>query len=72
MPWTAGRSRATRPMCRALCMGEDAGPQNSSRYIHSTNHLRLKNLTFGFTLPSEWTQGLDRQKLVFISQAATC
>ena len=28
---------------------------NSSRYIHSTDHLRLKNLTFGFTLPSEWT-----------------
>lgn len=29
--------------------------QNSSRYIHSTDHLRLKNLTFGFTFPSEWT-----------------
>ena len=34
----------------------DAGPQNSSRYIHSTDHLRLKNLTLGFTLPSEWTR----------------
>ena len=36
--------------------GEAAGPQNSSRYIHSTNHLRLKNLTLGFTLPSAWTR----------------
>lgn len=36
--------------------GEAAGPQNSSRYIHSTDHLRLKSLTFGYTLPERWTQ----------------
>ena len=35
---------------------QDAGPQNSSRYIHSTDHIRLKNLTVGFTLPGQWTQ----------------
>ena len=29
---------------------------NSSRYIHSTDHLRLKNLTVGYTLPQAWTQ----------------
>lgn len=47
--------------------GEDAGPQNSSRYIHSTNHLRLKNLTFGFTLPSEWTRKalIDKARIYF-------
>ena len=27
---------------------------NSSRYVHSTDHLRLKNLTLGFTLPQQW------------------
>lgn len=35
---------------------QGAGPQNSSRYIHSTDHIRLKNLTLGFTLPAQWTQ----------------
>lgn len=35
---------------------QGAGPQNSSRYIHSTDHIRLKNLTLGFTLPGQWTQ----------------
>lgn len=35
---------------------QGAGPQNSSRYIHSTDHIRLKNLTLGFTLPGRWTQ----------------
>ncbi|MBV4191390.1 TonB-dependent receptor [Bacteroides fragilis] len=35
---------------------QGAGPQNSSRYIHSTDHIRLKNLTLGFTLPSRWVQ----------------
>lgn len=36
--------------------GEKAGVVNSSRYIHSTDHLRLKNLTLGYTLPSQWTK----------------
>lgn len=35
---------------------QGAGPQNSSRYIHSTDHIRLKNLTLGFTLPGQWIQ----------------
>ena len=30
----------------------------SSRFIHSTDHLRLKNLTFGYTLPHQWTEKL--------------
>ncbi|MEG1563517.1 MAG: TonB-dependent receptor [Bacteroides sp.] len=29
---------------------------SSSRRIHSTDYLRLKNFTFGFTLPKEWTR----------------
>lgn len=36
--------------------GEKASVTNSSRYIHSTDHLRLKNLTLGFTLPDQWTR----------------
>lgn len=27
----------------------------SSRYVHSTDHIRLKNLTFGYTLPHRFT-----------------
>lgn len=44
-----------------------AGPQNSSRYIHSTDHLRLKNLTLGYTLPSAWTEKalIERARLYF-------
>ena len=34
--------------------GENAGASNSSRYIHSTDHLRLKNLTVGYKLPAKW------------------
>lgn len=39
-----------------FALEQGAGPQNSSRYIHSTDHIRLKNLTLGFTLPGQWTQ----------------
>lgn len=35
---------------------QSASDNNSSRYIHSTDHLRLKNLTLGYTLPREWTR----------------
>lgn len=34
--------------------GESTGVSNSSRYIHSTDHLRLKNLTLGYKLPAKW------------------
>lgn len=48
-------------------LGQAAGPVNSSRYIHSTDHLRLKNLTFGYSLPSALTQkaGIDRVRVYF-------
>lgn len=34
----------------------------SSRWMMSTNHLRLKNMTVGFTMPQEWTRraGIDK------------
>lgn len=48
-------------------LNQPAGPQNSSRYIHSTNHLRLKNLTLGFTLPQAWTEKalIERARVYF-------
>ncbi|MEG1587040.1 MAG: TonB-dependent receptor, partial [Bacteroidales bacterium] len=48
-------------------LNQPAGPQNSSRYIHSTDHLRLKSFTFGVTLPSHWMTKLsiDNARLYF-------
>lgn len=42
--------------------GQSATSSNSSRYIHSTDHLRLKNLTLGITLPGQWTRKLLVEK----------
>ena len=43
------------------------GRGGSSRFVHSTDHLRLKNLTFGFTLPHNWTDKvlLDKVRVYF-------
>lgn len=49
--------------------GEAAGPQNSSRYVHSTDHLRLKSLTFGYTLPDRWMQKLNGYVNYWAAQA---
>lgn len=35
----------------------------SSRFVHSTDHLRLKNLTLGFTLPNAWTDRVMMDKV---------
>lgn len=47
--------------------GEAPGPNNSSRYIHSTNHLRLKSLTLGYTLPKQWVNKafIDNARIYF-------
>lgn len=36
---------------------------NSSRWMMSTNHLRLKNMTVGFTLPQNWVRKAGIEKL---------
>ena len=42
----------------------------NTRRIHSTDFLRLKNITFGFTLPKQWTQKIAVNQLrVFFSSA---
>lgn len=47
--------------------GESATSANSSRYIHSTDHLRLKNLTLGFSLPEQWLRKMliDKARIYF-------
>lgn len=46
---------------------DDQTLSNSSRYIHSTDHIRLKSLTFGYTLPDEWTRKMmiERARVYF-------
>lgn len=41
------------------------GRYSTSRSVHSTDFIRLKNLTFGFTMPKDWTRplGIDRARL---------
>lgn len=40
----------------------------TTRRLHSTNYIRLKNLTFGISLPKQWTQpaGIDKVR-VYVS-----
>ena len=37
----------------------------TSRSIHSTDYIRLKNITFGITLPESWTRkaGIDAVRI---------
>ena len=37
----------------------------TTRRLHSTNFIRLKNLTFGYSLPKAWTSaaGIDKVRL---------
>ena len=44
--WIYGNSNSSMPR------------YHNSRRIHSTDHVRLKNLTFGVSLPSNWVQKL--------------
>ena len=36
----------------------DGGYYNSSRGIHSSDHLRLKSLSFGYSLPQNWMKSI--------------
>ena len=47
---------------------EYGGYWNSSRGIHSTDHLRLKNLTLGISAPKEWLKNIGISNLrIFFS-----
>jgi TonB-linked SusC/RagA family outer membrane protein len=43
--------------------GGGHGNYTSTRWLHSTNHIRLKSLTFGYTVPSKWTKKAYIQNL---------
>lgn len=45
------------------------GVIGSDRYIVSTDHLRLKNMTLGFSAPREWTKKLTIEKLRIYASA---
>ncbi len=46
-----------------MFMYGNSSAYSSDRYIYSTDHLRLKNMTIGFTAPKSWTDKLHLQKL---------
>ena len=41
-----------------------------SRRIHSTDYFRLKNITFGITLPKEWTNKINIGNVRFYAPAS--
>ena len=41
-----------------------------SRRIHSTDYFRLKNITFGITLPKEWTNKINIGNVRFYASAS--
>lgn len=41
---------------RPLFQGGKKNQQHQTRYVQNAAYLRLKNISFGYTLPSEWTQ----------------
>jgi TonB-linked SusC/RagA family outer membrane protein len=48
--------------------GGGHGNYTSSRWIHSTDHLRLKTLTLGYTLPQKWVKKASLQNArVFVA-----
>jgi TonB-linked SusC/RagA family outer membrane protein len=48
--------------------GGGHGNYASSRWIHSTDHLRLKTLTLGYTLPQKWVKKASIQRArVFVA-----
>ena len=39
------------------------GPYHNSRRIHSTDHIRLKNINLGISLPKDWANALKVQQM---------
>lgn len=54
--WKKPSDKATKPM---IIYNNPYQPQEySSRYIHSTDHLRLKNVSLSYNLPKKWINRL--------------
>jgi TonB-linked SusC/RagA family outer membrane protein len=48
-----------------LSYNNTAGPTNTSRYLHSNDYIRLRSLSFGYTLPESITQKVNMSKVRF-------
>lgn len=52
--WTAKGQVTNVPQARILWLDGDDGASNiSSRYVYDASYVRLKNLTFGYTVPQK-------------------
>ncbi len=57
--WRNEGDNTSKPM---IIYGNPYQPQTiSSRYLLSTDHLRIKNVTFSYNLPSKWVKKLKLQ-----------
>ncbi|HNX56453.1 MAG TPA: TonB-dependent receptor [Prolixibacteraceae bacterium] len=48
-----------------LSYNNRVGPPNTTRYLHSNDYIRLRNLSFGYTLPSNIVQKVNMSKVRF-------
>lgn len=48
-----------------LSYSNKVGPPNTSRYLHSDDYIRLRSLSFGYTLPSNIVQKVNMSKVRF-------
>lgn len=65
--WTPTNTQTDIPQPR---LGDGNGIQTSSRYLQDGSYLRLKNLTFGYTLPKDLVKkaGLSNVRVYFNGQ----
>jgi TonB-linked SusC/RagA family outer membrane protein len=53
-----------------LSYANSSGPSNSTRFLHSNDYIRLKSLTFGYTLPDKITRKAKMDKVRFYLSGA--
>ena len=73
MYWTEENPNAYFPRPRGYVAGVGTGrelTETNDRYLQNIGYLRLKNLTFGYTLPQKWTRkaGIERLRFYFTGE----
>ena len=73
MYWTEENPDAYFPRPRGYVAGVRDGREltvTNDRYLQNIGYLRLKNLTFGYTLPEKWTKkaGIERLRFYFTGE----
>ena len=61
--WTEEHTNAKYPRLYFADMGGTKNTRESTYWLHDGSYFRLKNLTFGYTLPKIWTQKVKIQRL---------